>query len=422
MDIKRTTTPPVTQPDRDVTTPAGETPSGSDGLRKITRAKPEGFFRKIWNWLTGKTTLQERAVNKATQTSSYKTFRSTGPGTTSGQVELVHKAPVVKQETKPQAQQENTPLDNIEAIRPRVNKMTQTRPDKVPGIREAAHKTPPDILNSSELLAIKSYVIWADSAEEESEAELEAKAKAEAEADPEYQFLQRLEHPNIVRLRDAKVNRDKLGVEPVIRITLFTESGVANLSDLTSKRLPAKDTARMVRQMADGLIYLHGQQITHNDLKPGNVMVMPDMTAKLNDFGSAADFSDPDHRPPLGVLGTPGYRAPEIEELNRLLEHAALDELSEEPEAPNFHTLQRGDCWAAGCVLYELMTGTRYHDTGSPPPKNWQQHLERRLDAIPDSMEGWEPENIAAAKEALKGLLHPDPKQRSLEALSQFTG
>lgn len=406
MDIKGTTSSPVTEPNRQETA-TGETPQGSDGLRKITRAKPEGFFRRIWNWLTGKTTLQERAVDTVPQALSYQTFRPAGVGTTSGQVKLVHKAPGVEPETKPQAQHDNTPLDNVEAIRARVNKMTQTGPDKVPGIREVTHKTPPDIVNSSELLAKKSYVVFADS----------------AEADPEYRLLQRLEHPNIVRLRDAEVNHETLKGGPVTRITLYTESGVANLGALTSRHLTAKDTASLVGQMANGLSYLHGQQIAHNDLKPQNVIVMPDMTVKLIDLGSAADFGDPGHRPPLSALGsTPGYRAPEIEALNGLLDRAALGELPEKPEAPDFHTLQRGDCWAAGCVLYELMTGTRYHDTDSPQPENWHQHLESRLAAIPDAMEGWEPENIAAAREALRGLLHPDPEQRSLEALSQFTG
>lgn len=363
-----------------------------DSLRKITPARPEGFFRNLWRRLSGTTPLQERDVQTGSPPLSYQKFRSAGFGV-SGPVNLVHKTAVVQPEVPPVANAPSAnPLDNIEAVLARARKMTQIEPDKVPGIRQTARKHPAQPLSASALLAKKTYAVAASS----------------AEADTEYRLLQKLEHPNIVRLKDSEISSELQNGQPVTHITLFTESGIANLGAMTRTQLPAKDIAKVMKQMVDGLEYLHDQKITHNDLKPHNVILMPDMTAKLIDFGSAADFSGTAPRQYQGAVGTPGYRAPDIE---GQIESGACD----------FTTLQKGDYWGAGCVLYELMTGTQYHDTNDPYPDDWQQHLDRQLAAIPEPMEGWNPEAIKVARQALRELLHCDPEQRSLDALKRFS-
>ena len=95
----------------------------------------------------------------------------------------------------------------------------------------------------------------------------------------------------------------------------------------------------IARQIAEGLAFAHEAGVVHRDLKPGNVIVLPDGTAKILDFGLAksADLSDT----PSGVggLGTAGYMAPE--------------QVRGQPVDA------RADLWSLGVVLYEMLTGVR---------------------------------------------------------------
>ncbi len=62
---------------------------------------------------------------------------------------------------------------------------------------------------------------------------------------------------------------------------------------------------------AEGLAHLHARGVVHRDVSPGNVIVCPDGHGVLIDFGHAARPQE-DAAPSPGVLGTPGYVAPEV--------------------------------------------------------------------------------------------------------------
>ncbi len=90
---------------------------------------------------------------------------------------------------------------------------------------------------------------------------------------------------------------------------------------------------------------VHARSIIHRDLKPDNVFIGPDGDVTILDFGIAIDRESgadletpPPGRPEIALYGTPEYMAPE--------QAARPDEVD-----------QRGDVYAAGVILYEMLTG-----------------------------------------------------------------
>jgi len=117
--------------------------------------------------------------------------------------------------------------------------------------------------------------------------------------------------------------------------------------------LPVGEALELCRQIAEALEAAHEKGVIHRDLKPGNVMVKPDGTVKVLDFGLAralggdASGTDLAHSPTLTaehtakgvVLGTAAYMSPE-QARGKLLD-------------------KRSDIWSFGCVLYEALIGRR---------------------------------------------------------------
>ncbi len=102
--------------------------------------------------------------------------------------------------------------------------------------------------------------------------------------------------------------------------------------------LPVAEAVAIAEKVAQGLASAHAAGIVHRDVKPGNVMLLPDGAVKVLDFGLAKvqDLSLTGSRTQLGTVI---YMAPEQ------IRGAPVDE--------------RTDLWALGVVLYEMLTGRR---------------------------------------------------------------
>ena len=103
--------------------------------------------------------------------------------------------------------------------------------------------------------------------------------------------------------------------------------------------------------MPSALDAAHEHGVIHRDLKPGNVMIRPDGTVKILDFGLALQAPDPEQAAAPAsstltgagtVVGTPAYMSPE--------------------QARGYRVDRRTDIWAFGCVLFELLSGRRAFD------------------------------------------------------------
>jgi serine/threonine-protein kinase len=114
-------------------------------------------------------------------------------------------------------------------------------------------------------------------------------------------------------------------------------------------RIPLEFSLYIVREILDGLHYAHGLQtergdsvgLVHRDLNPRNVFISYDGRIRVADFG--ASLATLLELPPEEVVGSPGYLSPE---------QARLEPLD-----------CRSDIFAAGCILFELVTNLRAFDT-----------------------------------------------------------
>ncbi|HZV89104.1 MAG TPA: protein kinase [Candidatus Binatus sp.] len=147
----------------------------------------------------------------------------------------------------------------------------------------------------------------------------------------EIKVLASLNHPNIAGLRTALTLDNQL-----VMIMEFVD-GVTLSSRLHQGAIPHTLGVKYIDQVLDALSYAHKQNIIHRDIKPANMMVTPDGTVKLMDFGIARSASDRSLTMTGTTLGSLNYMPPE--------------QVKGEP-ADN-----RSDLYSLGVSLYEMVTG-----------------------------------------------------------------
>ncbi|XP_034938554.1 serine/threonine-protein kinase polo [Chelonus insularis] len=110
------------------------------------------------------------------------------------------------------------------------------------------------------------------------------------------------------------------------------------------KALTEWETRYFMKQILDGVNYLHNKKIIHRDLKLGNLFLNDDLIVKIGDFGLATQVSHDGERKKT-LCGTPNYIAPEI-----------LMKVGHSFEV---------DVWSIGCILYTLLVGRPPFETSS---------------------------------------------------------
>lgn len=163
----------------------------------------------------------------------------------------------------------------------------------------------------------------------------------------EARVMARLKHPNIVAVHDFLRTEDGAAI-----VMEFVDGG--SLRELLLKHpkgLPVDEALRILRQIAAGLEMAHASGIIHRDMKPENVLIDQDGTARVMDFGLALPLAEGTTRLTLSgtAVGTIDYMAPEQ------LRGADAD--------------TRLDVFALGVIAYELLTGTTPRGSFDPPHK-----------------------------------------------------
>ena len=196
-----------------------------------------------------------------------------------------------------------------------------------------------------------------------------------------------LAHPSVPAIFDAGTYDDGL------YLVMELVDG-CTIGDLLAEQgpLPPPWAAVIAGQVAAVLAIAHQRGILHRDIKPPNVMLTRDGTAKLLDFGVAGIVSQ--RITSTGVtVGTPGYIAPE--------------------QLHGLPATAQTDLYALGCLLYEMLAGEPVF-TATSPAGLIRMHLEqappplRRRD-VPPQLES-----------LLWQLLDKDPARRPADAVAAY--
>jgi serine/threonine protein kinase len=158
----------------------------------------------------------------------------------------------------------------------------------------------------------------------------------------------------------------------------------------TRGRLPARETANLIVQVARGLAHAHEHGIIHRDIKPGNILVTREGVAKLADLGLVRQLdNDQTALTRTGTsLGTPWYVAPE----------QANDAKSAD---------ERSDLYALGATWYHMVAG-RPPFEGKGVLEILQGHLKEPVKPV----ESYAPGTPRGISVVISNLLAKKPEQR----------
>lgn len=152
-----------------------------------------------------------------------------------------------------------------------------------------------------------------------------------------------LQHPNIVSVYDV-------GTEGNIHFIVMELIDGRPLSDIIKESAPMdyKRSIEITKQVASALKVAHRNNIIHRDVKPHNIMITSDGTAKLADFGIAKAVSDSTiiAKETSRIIGSVHYFSPE--------------------QARGAYVDERSDIYSLGIVLYEMLTGQVPFDGDNP--------------------------------------------------------
>jgi tetratricopeptide (TPR) repeat protein len=192
------------------------------------------------------------------------------------------------------------------------------------------------------------------------------------------------DHPNIVAIYDMG---DHEG-QPYIVIPVMPGGDVEGLIEkATEHRLPLDKAIDIAKAVCRGLEYAHGKGIIHRDIKPGNVWLGADGTAKIGDFGLALAVDLSRLTQPGMMVGTVTYMPPE--------------------QAMGGKVTAKADLYSLGAMLYEMVTG-RPPFVGDDSIAIIGQHIN-----TPPVSPTWHRADLPPALETLiLQLLEKDPEKR----------
>lgn len=200
----------------------------------------------------------------------------------------------------------------------------------------------------------------------------------------EVSILKEIQHPNVITLHDVFENKNE-----VILILELVAGG--ELFDFLAEKesLSEEEATEFLKQILDGVSYLHSKQIAHFDLKPENIMLLnrsvPHPRIKIIDFGLAhkIDFGN-DFK---NIFGTPEFVAPEV---------------------VNYEPLGlEADMWSIGVITYILLSGA------SPFLGENKQETLANVSAVDYEFdEEYFSSTSALGRDFIARLLIKDPKKR----------
>ena len=204
----------------------------------------------------------------------------------------------------------------------------------------------------------------------------------------EAQTMGRLtEHQNIVQIHDFG---DENG-QPFMVVSVMTGGSVEDLMSDSGGTLDADTVVRVAKDVCRGLAFAHGRDVIHRDLKPGNVWMMEDGTAKIGDFGIAVLVGEERMTREGMMVGTVSYMPPEF--------------------ASGGEVDGRSDLYSLGCMLYAMIAG-RPPFRAENALATVSQHINAKV--VPPA--SYNPHCPEALEELILRLLAKEPADRPKSA------
>ena len=172
----------------------------------------------------------------------------------------------------------------------------------------------------------------------------------------EAKAMAELDHPNIVRITDIgeEEGQQYLAMEYVAGLDL--KRYIKENAPLSNE-----EAVRLMGQILLAMRLAHTRGIIHRDLKPQNVLLTPDGTAKVSDFGIAVAFAETSLTQTNSMLGSVHYLSPE--------------------QARGSKATVQSDIYAMGIIFYEMLTGHIPYD-GDSAVTIALQHFQKPLPSI----------------------------------------
>ncbi|MCA1812768.1 MAG: serine/threonine protein kinase [Halobacteriales archaeon] len=211
--------------------------------------------------------------------------------------------------------------------------------------------------------------------------------RSERRAHAEARALAAVRHPRVVPLLDVQ----RVGEE--LFLVLGYMPGGSAKDMLERGPLPAERCVALTLDLLEGLAALHAEGLVHRDVKPSNLLLDAQGRGVLGDFGSAR-FALPDHDLTVTgaeALGSYATLAPEV-----------LRGARANPQA---------DVYAAGAVLYRLLTGEHYVDLAGRDALQLRQAILHNPPRLPH------PRVPKVLAPVLRTALEKQPDQRYASAL-----
>jgi serine/threonine protein kinase len=195
-------------------------------------------------------------------------------------------------------------------------------------------------------------------------------------------LAERLHHPNIVRILDH-------GIEDGIHFLVMEFVEGLTLDRLIERkgRIPVDDAISYAEQALAGLQAAYQAGVVHRDIKPANLMITPDGTVKIMDFGIARLEAQAGLTQSGMFMGTPRYISPEM--------------------ARGAKADIRADLYALGLLVYEMLTGKPPFDAENP----WAV-LRQQIESEPTPIREVRPEVPPWLEAIIARALAKDPVKR----------
>ena len=192
-------------------------------------------------------------------------------------------------------------------------------------------------------------------------------------------------HANVVTVYDL---HDDGGPMPFLSMELVEGRSLAHVLAQERSRLGIEETIAIGRQIAAALDHLHAHGLVHRDVKPSNILVTADGTAKLCDLGLVRLLERGETLTATAMtVGTPAYMAPE--------------------QGSGGDLTPAADVYALGLTLYECLTGKVPHAGESAIDT-----LVRRQKARPPALRRDDPACPRWLDRLLARMLEPRPADR----------